>query len=156
MSATQLVACGDSELVAEKSALPAPWWGDVSPVVIDGDQFYGDPCSVTRVSVDDAGVTSAIVIFTVPRELLTICAQIEPKKNYLEYDGEFVILNVDRQTFGAGSWTGERYRSADFISWQRDIGVTWLNGEEYEAWRNVGSKSAKADAIKKVEHKEED
>ena len=150
MSATQLMACAENELVADKSAIPAPWWLDVPPVIIAGDKFYGDPCSVTRVSQDDAGVTSVSVIFTAPRELLTSCAQRELAKNYLDYDGEFIILNVDRQTFGAGSWTGERYRSADFTSWQQYIGVTWVNSEEYEAWRNLGSDSAKADSIKKV------
>jgi hypothetical protein len=100
MSATQLMACDEGELVAEKSAVPAPWWQDVPPIIIAGDKFYGDPCSVTRVSQDDAGVTSVNVIFTAPRELLTSCAQRELTKNYLDYDGEFIILNVDRQTFG--------------------------------------------------------
>ncbi len=55
-----------------------------------------------------------------------------------------------RQTFGAGSWTGERFRSADFKSWEEYIGVTWVNSEEYEAWRKVGSTSSKADSRKKV------
>ena len=152
IAATHLIACSESTLLDDKPDLPAPWWQDVPPIIIDGDQFYGAPCTVTRVSNNDAGSPSAVIIFTVPSQLMTTCAQREPKRNYLEYDGEFIILHVDRQTFGAGSWTAERFRSADFTHWQQYIGVTWVNGEEYEAWRNVGSKSAKADSIKKVEH----
>ena len=152
IAATQLIACSESPLLAAKPDLPAPWWEDVPPIIIDGDQFYGAPCTVTRVSKDTTGAQSAVVIFTAPSQLMTTCAQRELKRNYLEYDGEFIILHVDRQTFGAGAWTGERFRSADFTHWQQYIGVTWVNSEEYEAWRNVGSESTKADSIKKVEH----
>lgn len=128
----------------------APWWQQVQPIVIKGDEFYGKSCSVSRVS-DDSGIESETVIFKVPSRLLTYCAQSKPDKNYLEYDGEYIILNVDRQTAGAGSWTGERYRSADFESWQEYIGVTWVEGEEYEAWRALGSaSSSSADFRKKV------
>lgn len=45
---------------------------------------------------------------------------------------------------------GGRYRSADFELWEEYIGVTWINSEEYEAWRKVGSTSSKADSVKKV------
>jgi hypothetical protein len=143
MSAAHLMACSESDFVAEEALLSASWWEVVPPILIGGDAFYGELCSVTRVSSHDADVKSAMVIFTVPSQFLATCAQREPEKNYLDYDGEFIILNVDRQTFGAGSSTGERYRSADFTSWQQYIGVTWVNGEEYEAWRNVGPKSEK-------------
>lgn len=152
MCATQIIACSDNKIVAnenEKSPLPIPWWMSVEPIIIDGEEFYGRSCSVTRVSYV-AGIKSGSVIFTVPSRAFTFCAKNEPGKNHLEYDGEHIVLHVDRQTFGAGSWTGERYRSADFTSWEEYIGVTWVNGEEYEAWRMVGSTSSKSDSRKRV------
>ena len=60
------------------------------------------------------------------------------------------MLYVDRQTAGAGSKTGERYRSENFTDWEEYIGITWVDGEEYEAWRKLGSTSSKADSRKKV------
>lgn len=147
---TYLMACGETELVAKNSEpSPLPWWSTVSPVLIEGDAYYGGPCSITRVSNENDGASVA-VIFEVPARLFTYCLNREPAKNYLSYDGEYIILKVDRQTIGAGSSTAERYRSADFSSWQEYIGVTWLDGEAHEAWRNLGSTSSKADAVKKI------
>jgi hypothetical protein len=118
--------------------------------MIGGDAFYGQPCSVTRVS-DVSSTPTERVIFEVPYRPLTYCKESKAGKNYLEQDGAYIILRVDRQTLGAGSWTAERYRSADFETWEEYIGVTWKNGEEYEAWRRLGSTSSKADSLKKVE-----
>ena len=142
--AAQLVACSDNSIVAAEAKKPA-WWQSVVPIVIDGDEFYGKPCSVTRVSVS-GGIKLADVIFTVPSRLLTSCANRKPGKNYLKLAGEYIVLHVDRQTFGAGAWTAERYRSSDFRSWQEYIGVSWVAGEAHEAWRNVGSTSSQADS----------
>ncbi len=149
---SQLMACSENEITAnekKRASLTIPWWGFVKPIVINGNEFYGKTCSVTRV-INDAGIKSATIIFTVPDRLFTYCSQNDPNKNYLDYDGEYIILHVHRQTVGAGSKTAERYRSADFKSWQEYIGVTWVNGDEYEAWRTLGSKSSKADSRKKV------
>ena len=149
---SQITSCGGDKVTskkAESSLLPNPWWQSVKPIVIDGGEFYGRSCSVTRVS-HDAGIESGEIIFKVPSRLLTYCAKSAPNKNYLEYDGVYIILHVDRQTAGAGSWTGERYRSRNFKSWEEYIGVTWVKGEEYEAWRKLGSTSSKADSRKKV------
>jgi len=153
ISTTQLVGCTDSKTIdneSKKTVLSISWWESIEPIVIDGDEFYGKPCSVVQITSNEFGAKSEAVIFTVPSRLLTSCAQRQPNKNYLEYDGKYIILHVDRQTFGAGSWTGERYRSKDLTSWEEYIGVTWLKSEEYEAWRKVGSKSSKADSLKKV------
>jgi hypothetical protein len=139
-----------SKVNESQDTQPALWWEMVPPISINGDQFYGKPCSVTQVTTDEAGVKAETVIFTVPSRAFTSCAQRVPNKNYLKLDGKYIVLHVDRQTFGAGSWTGERYRSADFISWEQYIGITWLDSEEYEAWRKVGSTSSKADSIQKV------
>lgn len=147
-----LVGCSDDEKTdgpAEGAALEPSWWEQVQPVTLGDEAFYGKPCSVTRVR-DDLGIRSEELIFKVPSRLLTYCAKAQPDKNYLEYDGEYIILHVDRQTAGAGSWTGERFRSADFESWEEYIGVTWVKGEEHEAWRAVGSTSSVADSRKKV------
>lgn len=153
MCVTQIMGCSEDKVAAnkaKKASMPIPWWEYVQPIIIDGDEFYGRSCSVTRVSSNNAGIKSGRVIFNVPSRLFTSCAKSEPNRNYLEYDGEYIILHVDRQTFGAGSWTGELYRSSDFKSWEEYIGVTWINSEEYEAWRKVGSTSSKADSRKKV------
>lgn len=147
-----LGSCSDGDQPAspaEDTSMTAPWWQYVQPITIEDEEFYGRPCSVTRVS-DDSGIKSGEVIFKVPSRLLTYCAKSKPKKNYLEYDGSYIVLHVDRQTAGAGSWTGERYRSADFENWEEYIGVTWVKGEQYEAWRVVGSSSSKADSRTKV------
>lgn len=125
------------------------WYESITPITINGDEYYGQACSVTRVR-NNNGVKTAEQIFTAPGKLITSCRSSIPGANYLDYDGEYIILNVSRQTFGAGSQTGERFRSKDFLNWQEYIGITWKNSEEYEAWRNVGSTSSKADSIKKV------
>lgn len=147
--ATLAMACsGNKE--AKKKALSEPWWTPIQPIVIGDAEFYGRTCYVIRVTRDEAGVESAWRIFEAPSRMFTYCAKSDPATNYLKYDGEYIILQVHRQTAGAGSSTGERYRSADFKSWEEYIGVTWVNSEEYEAWRRVGSTSSKADSIKKV------
>ncbi len=152
MCVTQVMGCSEDKVAAnkaKKSSVPIAWWGVVQPIIIDGDEFYGRSCSVTRVS-NEAGSKSEQVIFNVPSRTFTYRAKSTAGRNYLEYDGEYLVLHVDRQTFGAGSWTGELYRSADFKSWEEHIGVSWINGEEYEAWRKVGSTSSKADSREKV------
>lgn len=140
---------GSGESNAEETTDLNPWWDSVKPIVIDGNAFYGRPCSVTKVS-KVAGSASAETIFTVPNRLLTYCANSEPNKNYLAQEGEYVVLHVDRQTVGAGAWTAERYRSLDFISWEEYIGVTWVDGVEHEAWRKLGSSSSEADSRTEV------
>lgn len=150
---TQIIGCSEgkvSESKQKKLSLQVSWWESVQPILIDGDSFYGRSCSVTQVSTNDAGIKSGSVIFTVPSRLLTSCAKSKLDKNYLEYDGQHIVLHVDRQTFGAGSRTGEKYRSSDFKSWEEYIGITWVDNEEYEAWRKLGSTSSKADSRKKV------
>jgi len=149
-----LFACDDDNTATKSTKNipppPKPWIDTVEPIIIDGDEFYGKTCSVIRISKKD-NIKTDSVIFNVPWKALTSCFSSAEGVNYLDYDGEYIILNVYRQTFGAGSSTGERYRSKDFENWEEYIGVTWRNSEEYEAWRKVGSDSSKADSIKKVE-----
>jgi len=135
---------------AKKKAPSEPWWAAIQPIVIGDAEFYGRTCYVIRVTRDEAGVESAWRLFEAPSRMFSYCAKSDSATNYLEYDGKYIILQVHRQTAGAGSSTGERYRSADFKSWEEYIGVTWVDSEEYEAWRKVGSTSSKADSIKKV------
>lgn len=147
----QLVGCNHVTVKEQKEEmLIIPWWESVKPIVIGHSEFYGSTCSVTQVIRNVVGIKSENIIFKVPPRLFTHCAEGEPGRNYLEHDGEYIILNVYRQTIGAGSWTGERYRSTNFKIWEEYIGVTWVEGEEYEAWRRVGSTSSKAITRTKV------
>jgi hypothetical protein len=149
--ATQVTAC--NKFTANEKIEESPeaiWWHTVEPIVIGSSEFYGSTCSVLEVTKLNDGTISQRTIFSAPSKFLTYCAKNKPGRNYLEYDGEYIILNVNRQTAGSGSWTAERYRSANFSAWQEYIGVTWREGEQYEAWRNVGSTSSKADSRKKV------
>lgn len=139
----------ESDMI-EEPLQSIPWWESVDPVIIEGDDFYGRQCSITKVS-RDAGVMSESVIFTVPSRIMTYCKKQEGNKNDLEHNGDYVILTAYRQTIGAGSWVKERYRSQDLETWEEYIGPTWKNGEEYEAWRAIGSSSSKADSLKKID-----
>jgi hypothetical protein len=137
-----MLSCSEEE----KVAAPVPWWEPLKPdVVIGNDEFYSRKCSITRVS-NSEGSKTANVIFKVPYSLLATCEN----KGPLQYDGEFIILSVCEMSFGAGGCGGGRYRSSDFKLWEEYIGVTWINREEYEAWRKVGSNSPNADSVKRV------
>ena len=139
---TMLMGCNE----AEKAPSPASWWEPLKPdVVIGNAEFYARNCSITQV-VNNEGVKTASVIFKVPYSLLATCEN----KGPLQYDGEHIILSVCEMTFGAGGCGGGRYRSSDLENWEEYIGVTWINSEEYEAWRKVGSTASKADSVKKV------
>ncbi|OHY82775.1 hypothetical protein [Marinobacter sp. AC-23] len=134
----------------EKEAEPIPWWEPLEPdVIIDGDEFYAGTCSITQVT-RSGNEKTAKVIFKVPSRLFTRCTNSGRGEKPLDYDGEYIILRVCEFAIGAGGCGGESYRSADFENWEEHIGVTWINSEEYEAWRKVGSKSSKADSVKKV------
>lgn len=150
--ASQILACKENSAASDESDIHLagiPWQQSVQAVIVDGDEFYGKTCSVIRVR-SNAGTKSTKVIFNAPFKALTSCAKNKFGENYLKFDGKYIVLYVDRQTFGAGSSTGERYRSSDFELWEEYIGVTWIKGEEYEAWRNVGSTSSRADSRTKV------
>jgi len=147
-----LIACGKEEPDKKTNTSQAiPWIETVDPIVIDGEEFYGTPCSVIRIS-NSEGVKKREVIFKAPPDALAKCPKGKRGFNYLDYDDTFITLNVYRQRFGAGSTTGERYRSKDFETWEEYIGITWVDSEEYEAWRKVGSTSATADSRTKVIH----
>lgn len=135
---------------SEKEVAPIAWWESLEPdVTINGDEFYAGTCSITRVT-GSGDEKTAEVIFKVPSRLFTQCTNSGRGKKVLDYDGEYIILRVCEIAYGAGGCGGDSYRSADFENWEEHIGVTWINGEEYEAWRKVGSKSSKADSVKKV------
>lgn len=151
---TLIMACGEPDATAGTDTIQAEtryWWESVPPININGRELYGSPCTVTQLIPNGAGPKEERIIFKVPSRAFTYCSKAELGKNYLEYDGEYIILRVQRQTVGAGSHTAERYRSADFKSWEEYIGVSWLDSEKYEAWRKVGSTSSKADSLKKIE-----
>lgn len=130
----------------ERKPVQIPWWEPLKPdITIGNDEFYTGSCSITRVT-NHGDVKTERVIFEVPYSFLATCHN----RDSLQYDGEYIILNVCEMTIGAGGCGRQRYRSADFKLWEEYIGVTWINSEEYEAWRKVGSTSSKADSVKKV------
>lgn len=134
----------------QKAAAASPWWGPLeADVVIGTDEFYAGRCSITRVKHQN-GVQSASVIFEVPYRLMAVCENSQIDNKPLKYDGEYISLSVCQTVFGAGGCPKDMYRSADFENWEEYIGVTWIEGEEYEAWRKLGSTSTKADSVKKV------
>ncbi|WP_445947123.1 hypothetical protein [Shewanella sp.] len=144
---TQLLGCRDDsqdELVTK----PAPWWSTQEPDARVGmDEFYGADCAITRVSSHN-GDPAAEVIFKVPYQLLSSCK--ESGTEALVFDGEYLIFSICHMRIGAGSCVNSRFRTADFVHWQEEIGITWIKGEQYEAWRRLGSTSTKADAVKKI------
>lgn len=130
----------------KKEPIQIPWWKPLKPdVVIGQHEFYAGTCSITQVT-NTGNIKTEKIIFEAPYSSFATCSNRGP----LQYDGEYIILDVCIMSFGAGGCGGGRYRSADFEQWEEHIGVTWINSEEYEAWRKVGSTSSKADSVKRV------
>ncbi|MDD1795023.1 hypothetical protein LRP50_17985 [Enterovibrio sp. ZSDZ42] len=151
VTTSQLTGCDKRENERQMDvSKPIPWWQPLEPdVVIGNHEFYAGKCSITRVQAFD-GVASEIDVFRAPSRPLASCSPWKGDGASLRHDGEYLILSVCQMAFGAGGCAVERYRSADFKHWEEHIGVTWINGEEYEAWRTLGSTSSKADSVKKV------
>ncbi|TXR54579.1 hypothetical protein [Reinekea thalattae] len=124
------------------------WWQTTKPdLIIEQKEYYFRDCSIKEVnSLEEQPL--AKTIFRPPTKLMTSCDSL---MNPLDYKEGYIILTICRQTFGAGSCTRERYRSNDMAQWQEDIGITWVKGEQYTAWRNIGSTSSKADAVTRIE-----
>jgi len=123
-----------------------PWWKLSSPdVVIDDDWYYTHHCSIYKrdINLDDE---PPIELFSAPYRFATNC-----QSSKLTRKNEYFVISMCRVAFSAGGCGDERYRSQDFENWQEYIGITWKNNEKYDAWRNVGSTSEKADAIEKSE-----
>lgn len=132
---------------SEKTTAPLYWWQKRKPDIVVGEfEYYAGTCKILEVdtTIDNPSSTT---VFEVPTSVLSQCQNRLPA---LTYDGEYLIFSVCKMSFGAGGCGRGRYRSADTINWQEDIGITWIKGEQYEAWRNLGSNSSKADAVKKV------
>ena len=84
---------------------------------------------------------------TFPTRPLSVCTD---KQSQLNFDGTYLTVKICRTAFGAGGCGVEKYRTKDFENWQEYIGITWHENEQYEAWRQLGSNSSKADDITKV------
>lgn len=141
-----LASCHQGEVVDAK-APPSPeaWWRMVEPDIIIGThEFYAGKCSITRVS---SATGMSELIFEIPQNPFKTCRN---RDSALTYDGEYIILDVCEMTIGAGGCGGGRYRSKDYENWEEDIGITWIKGEAYEAWRKLGSTSSTADSVKKI------
>ena len=154
---TQITSCGafkkDDVDASDASASTQLWWQTKKPdLIINEYQYFLSTCAITQVNKKGDPKTEK-VIFKAPYRLLASCHNDFRNGESLRYDGEYMMLDVCQSTFAAGSCNFEQYRSADFENWQEYIGVTWRKGEQYEAWRKLGSTSAKADYVKKIEQK---
>lgn len=141
-----LASCNEDESVdVETQTLPRVWWQSVAPDVVVGPrEFYAGRCSITMV---DTATGASELIFEISQNPFKSCRN---QQDALTYDGEYIVLDVCEISFGAGGCGRGRYRSMDYENWEEDIGITWINGEEYEAWRKLGSQSSTADSVKKV------
>ncbi len=119
------------------------WLDEV--VVTDVGRLLARNCKLFEVLDDPSEGTQLRVLFTPAIRPLSTC-----RGSSVVQDGEFVVFRLGRQSFGAGAAVWERFRMDGTGLWQEEIGITWINHEKYEAWRNVGSKSDKADSVKKV------
>lgn len=146
--AIAIVSCiAVPDKIAAEKTTEQQWWQKIKPNVQIGDfEYYAGDCAILQVNTTE-GAASAKTIFKVSTYGFSFCKN---RATPLIYDGEFLIFSVCETDFGAGSCGGGRYRSADMTNWQEDIGITWIKGEQYEAWRNLGSTSSKADAVKKI------
>ncbi|WP_065979331.1 hypothetical protein [Pseudoalteromonas lipolytica] len=153
MSLIVLSACGDAKqsdtvrVSPEQRNKHSP-----SDLVVGSNTFYFNSChSVTGVFNDKGEITSRIIL-KIPPRFLSTCSSSTENPRQLEFDGTYLIVKLCRVAFGAGGCGVEKYRSKNFEHWQEYIGITWRNGEQYEAWRQLGSSSAKADEIIHVKH----
>jgi hypothetical protein len=151
---TQITSCGafkkDDVDASDASESTKLWWQTKKPdFIINQNQYFLGTCAITQVNKNGDPKTEK-VIFKAPYRLLASCHNDFRNGESLQYDGEYMILNVCQSTFAAGSCNFEQYRSADIEHWQEYIGVTWRKGEQYDAWRKLGSTSAKADYINKI------
>lgn len=89
------------------------------------------------------------MILHVPNSLFSHCENVK-NSSQLQYDGTYITLSICRTVISAGGCSTEHFRSADFTNWEEYIGITWLNNDEYTAWRTLDSTSSKADSITKV------
>jgi hypothetical protein len=127
----------------------ANWWDTQEPDVTIGNmEYYAKNCSILQVNALP-NTNSAKTIFTVPSSVFSSCDNVFPA---LIYEDGYLVFQTCQIVFGAGGCGRSRYRSSDMKAWQEDIGITWIEGEEYEAWRNLGSTSSNADSVKRIKN----
>ncbi|MGJ8483147.1 hypothetical protein ACSFVZ_03875 [Pseudoalteromonas sp. SYSU M81236] len=136
-----LIACDKKHTIPEQLQNKQP------DLIIDNAEFYLNSCQSLSGVFNDAGKITSRVIVTFPTRLMSYCSE---ERTQLSYDGTYLTVKLCRTAFAAGGCGLERYRSKDFQHWQEYIGITWVNNEQYEAWRLLGSSSTKADEINKV------
>ncbi len=136
-----MASCGDKPQLSNFTQNKQP------DLTIDATQFYLNSCHSLTGVFNHNGSIKTKVILTFPTRPLSVCNN---KQSQLNFDGTYLTVKICRTAFGAGGCGVEKYRTKDFENWQEYIGITWHENEQYEAWRQLGSNSSKADEITKV------
>ncbi|MBO1254835.1 hypothetical protein J3L16_03920 [Alteromonas sp. 5E99-2] len=124
-----------------------PWWETLEPDAVVGEKnYYSRSCSLVELDTQSEHPLPE-TIFKPPIRLIASCRG----SDLIINKNGYLIFSVCRVDFGGGGCGKERYRSSDMVHWQEDIGTTWIKGEQYTAWRELGSTSSKADAVSRVE-----
>ncbi|MCG9733003.1 hypothetical protein L1D51_03175 [Pseudoalteromonas shioyasakiensis] len=116
-------------------------------LTVGSTKFYLNSCHSLTGVFNHNDTIKTKVILTLPTRPLSVCNN---KQSQLNFDGTHLTVKICRTAFGAGGCGVEKYRTTDFENWQEYIGITWHGNEQYEAWRQLGSNSSKADEITKV------
>ena len=141
VTALLIVACGD------KSQETITTQRKQADLTVGSTKFYLNSCHSLTGVFNHNDTIKTKVILTFPTRPLSVCTD---KQSQLNFDGTYLTVKICRTAFGAGGCGGEKYRTKDFENWQEYIGITWHGNEQYEAWRQLGSNSSKADEITKV------
>ncbi|KPW04715.1 hypothetical protein [Pseudoalteromonas sp. P1-8] len=136
-----IASCGDKPKLSNFTKNKQP------DLTIGVTQFYLNSCHSLTSVFNHNGTIKTKVILTLPTRPLSVCNN---KQSQLNFDGTHLTVKICRTAFGAGGCGVEKYRTTDFENWQEYIGITWHGNEQYEAWRQLGSNSSKADDITKV------
>ncbi|MAB62393.1 MAG: hypothetical protein HRU18_04045 [Pseudoalteromonas sp.] len=141
VTALLIVACGD------KSQETITTQRKQADLTVGSTKFYLNSCHSLTGVFNHNDTIKTKVILTLPTRPLSVCNN---KQSQLNFDGTHLTVKICRTAFGAGGCGVEKYRTTDFENWQEYIGITWHGNEQYEAWRQLGSNSSKADEITKV------
>ncbi len=140
-----LVGCSKQELSKPiKSVEHTPWWVNVEPNLIIGETYYyAGSCFISKVK-NSQGELTEVATFKVPKRFISYCENSKSNRNPLEFDGTYLIFTVCQMAFATGGCAQERYRTANFKTWQEYRGITWVQGEQQQVWRALSTTTTNA------------